>query len=350
MAKRALPISDLFNKIPGRAYLLTAIIIFATANSVIRKLTDIGAQNLIDGRNPISLCNVLFVGNLCALIVLILIYRQQWQTRVLRQLSGTDWLGLTGVALLEGALAPALIFTALDLTAVNNVILIGRIEPPLTLALSVLLLRERVNSWVIGGAIASFIGVVLTIVLQPAATTMMEMGGFQIGQGDLMAAGWAVTIAISTIISKAKLRNIPLGIFTIYRTALGTIVFFVTALKLYGAVHFADAFSPLLWQWMILYGAVIVAGGQFCFFNGLKQTNASEVSFASSFSPIAGILAAYFILAEAPTTAQYIGGSVILLGIVLNQLGTRQQPAESTSAIQSEACKEIEIEAGFKGI
>lgn len=350
MSKRVLPLSNLFNKIPGRAYLLTAIIIFATANSVVRKLSDIGAQNLIDGRNPISLCNVLFVGNLCALIVLILIYCQQWQISVLKQLSGTDWIGLTGVALLEGALAPALIFTALDLTTVNNVILIGRIEPPLTLALSVLLLRERVNSWVVGGAIASFIGVVLTIVLQPPPETMMAMGGFQLGRGDLMAAGWAVTIAISTIISKAKLRNIPLGIFTIYRTALGTIVFFVAALHLYGAVHFVDAFSPVLWQWMILYGAVIVAGGQFCFFNGLKQTNASEVSLASSFSPIAGILAAYFILAEAPTTAQYIGGSVILLGIIINQIGTRQQPAETTAALESESSKEMEMEAGFKGI
>jgi hypothetical protein len=57
--------------IPGRAYLLTAVVIFAAANAVTRKLTDIGAQNLVDGRNPISLCNVLFVGNLVALMALV---------------------------------------------------------------------------------------------------------------------------------------------------------------------------------------------------------------------------------------------------------------------------------------
>ena len=36
---------------------------------------------------------------------------------------------------------------------VTNVVLIGRIEPPLALALSIFLLRERVDIWSIIGAI-----------------------------------------------------------------------------------------------------------------------------------------------------------------------------------------------------
>ena len=47
-------ITNLLNKIPGRTYLLVAILIFAASNSVTRRLTEIGAENLIDGRNPIS--------------------------------------------------------------------------------------------------------------------------------------------------------------------------------------------------------------------------------------------------------------------------------------------------------
>lgn len=69
--------SDTISRVPGRAYLLLAILIFAAANSVTRKLTQIGAQNLIASRNPISICNVLFVGNLCALLALIFIYRKR---------------------------------------------------------------------------------------------------------------------------------------------------------------------------------------------------------------------------------------------------------------------------------
>ena len=54
------------SRISGQAYLWLAIIIFGASSAVTRKLTEIGAQHFIDGRNPISLCNVLFVGNLCA--------------------------------------------------------------------------------------------------------------------------------------------------------------------------------------------------------------------------------------------------------------------------------------------
>jgi len=342
--------SDAISRVPGRAYLLLAILIFAAANSVTRKLTQIGAQNLIAGRNPISICNVLFVGNLCALLALIFIYRKQWNLPSLKQLSWTDWLGLIGVAILSGALAPALIFTALDLTTVNNVVLIGRIEPPLALALSVLLLRERVNRWVVAGALVSFIGVALTIILQEPGRNMVQMEGVQIGRGELMAALGAICLAFSTIISKVKLRQIPLGIFTIFRTALGTFLFFVATLKLYGAIHFRDAFSPFLWQWMLVYGAVIVVGGQLSWFTGLKSSSASEVSLASSFSPVAGILTAYLILREAPTMAQYIGGSVIIGGIVLNQIGVFRKSTETPPTTPVNSAKEMDMEVGFKGV
>ena len=129
-----------FNKIPGRAYLLIGVMIFGVANSVTRKLTEIGAENLIDGRNPISLCNVLFVGNLCALIALIGVYSRQLNPTAFRHLSSKNWCYLLLVALLSGALAPGLFFSALEQTAVNNVILDSRIEPPLILLLSVIFL------------------------------------------------------------------------------------------------------------------------------------------------------------------------------------------------------------------
>ena len=340
-------ITKLFN--PGRTYLLLAILIFAAANSITRKLTEIGAQNLIDGRNPIAFCNVLFVGNLCALLALIVIYGRQWNFTTIKKLSTTDWLGLLGVAILSGALAPSLIFMALENTAVNNVVLVGRIEPPLALALSIIFLKEKVNSWVIAGAVVSFIGVILTIILQPPEPNMINMSGsLMIGKGEIMAAAGAISLAISTIISKVKLRQIPLGIFTIFRTFTGTLIFFVVAMKLYGLIHFVDVLSPFVWQWMLLYGAVIIVGGQLLWFQGLKKTTAADVSLASSFSPVAGILAAYLILGAVPTTAQYLGGSVIILGIILNQIGIKNQVPKSINS--EKIVIEQDMEIGFKGM
>lgn len=340
-----------FDRIPGRAYLLTAILIFAAASAVTRKLTEIGANNLVDGRNPISFCNVLFVGNLCALIFLLLIYGKYLNRSTLKKLSFSDWLGVVGVAILAGALAPALIFSALDITTVNNVILIGRIEPPLVLFLSILLLKERVNFWIVVGSFISFIGVVLTVLLQEPENVqnmMMEVMDCQIGVGEFLAAGGAIALAISTIISKIKLKAIPLSIFSIFRTAIGTVVFFVVVIILFSPSHFTDVFSPLLWQWMLFYSLVIVVGGQLAWFKGLKKTGAADVSLASSFSPIAGIISAYLLLGEAPTTAQYIGGSVIAIGIFLNQIGVTKLAKSKEMPQVTE--KEMDLEVGYKGI
>ena len=108
-----------------------------------------------------------------------------------------------------------------------------------------------------------------------------------------------------------------------------------------------DVSAPIVWQWMLLYGVVIVVGGQLAWFKGLKTTNASDVSLVSSISPVAGILFALIILGEVPTVAQYIGGAVIILGIICNQVGVSLQSrmSESTEVWQ----KEMDGEVGFKG-
>ena len=342
---------NLVQRIPGRAYLLIGVTIFGAANAVTRRLTELGAENLIDGRNPISFCNVLFVGNIWALFIFLLLYYKELNRETVQKISGKDWLALTGVAALAGALAPALFFSALERTTVNNVILIGRIEPPLVLALSIFILRERVNGWVILGAIVSFVGVGLTVFIPDPGREMMNMGGFQIGIGEFLVAGGAISAAVATIISKLSLRNISLGFFNVYRTFVSTIIFFTIVTLLFGLGHFMDVFAPIIWQWMLIYSLVIVVCGQFCWFSGLKKSDASEISLANSFAPIAGVLASYFILGEVPTAAQYIGGSVIILGIVLNQIGVSKVPPQSSELPPpNRSTEDLERTPGFKGV
>jgi drug/metabolite transporter (DMT)-like permease len=340
-------------RISGKVYLWIAIIIFGASNAITQKLTRIGSQNFVGGENPISFCNVLFVGNLCALIVMISIYWRQWNLNTVKQISHKEWMNLTLVAILSGALAPALIFQALALTSVNNVILVGRLEPPLTLALSVWLLGETVNLWQVMGAITALIGVSLSIFLYTPQENMMSLAGVTVGVGEVLAAIGAIALAISTIISKGRVSNVPLAIFSVYRTALGTAIFFILALIFYGSDHFMNAFSPFLWKWMLLYGTIIVVVGQSFWNRGLRASQVSTISLASSFTPIAGIVAAYLILGETPTIAQYIGGSVILVGIILSQIGIKRQTsarAAMNRVDSAEAQQEVETGIGFKGI
>jgi drug/metabolite transporter (DMT)-like permease len=334
----------------GQLSLWSAVLIFGASSAVTRKLTQIGAHHLVNGHNPISMCNVLFVGNLCALLVLIIVYRQQFSVRALRSLSRQEGVGLVSVAVLAGAIAPGLIFWALSLTTVNDVVLIGRLEPPLTLLLSLWFLKERVNVWELLGAFVSFAGVGLSVILQPPQPGMMTIAGFQIGMGEIFTGLGAIALSASTIMSKRWLGRVPLGAYSIVRTGLGTVIFFILALLLYGRDHFMQAFSPILWKWMLIYGPVIVVLGQSLWVHGLRTSTVSQASLAGSFTPIAGFLFAYVILGEAPTLAQYIGGAIVLLGIGLSQIGIWRREALSKSETEStQMSQAMEGKIGFKG-
>ena len=54
-------------QVPSPMYLGIAVLIFAASNSLTRRIVEIGQAHAINGINPISLCNVLFVGNIFVL-------------------------------------------------------------------------------------------------------------------------------------------------------------------------------------------------------------------------------------------------------------------------------------------
>ncbi|HEY9825750.1 MAG TPA: DMT family transporter [Stenomitos sp.] len=337
----------------GQVFLWLAVVIFGASSAVTRKLTELGSQNMVNGYNPISLCNVLFVGNLCALLVLSVIHRRQLSRAAFGHLSRREWMSLVIVAILAGALAPSLIFVGLAQTSVNNVVLVGRLEPPLTLLLSVWILREPVKRWEVLGASTAFVGVVLTLTLQMPAVPMMTMGAFHIGRGEVMAVAGAATLAVATIISRARLGRVSIGLYSLVRTALGTLIFYIIAFVLYGGHHFMDVLSPFLWQWMLLYGAVIVVLGQSLWISGMRIAGISTASLVASFTPVAGLLAAFVILGETPTYAQTVGGGVILLGVGFGQIGVqrRRWVASKMRGSRMGAVEQvIELQMGFKGM
>jgi drug/metabolite transporter (DMT)-like permease len=339
----------MFRAIPSFAYLWLAVVIFATSNSIVKILIDLGSQNAIDGRNPITFCNLLCAGNMCAVLPLLVIYWKQWTFKVLRTLSLSDWASLILLALLTNTLAPWLFFYALDATTVTNVVLVSQIEPPLVLVFSLLILGEGFGLWAGFGALLCVVGVALSVLLQP------NEGSFMIGKGELFVALAAAINAFSTIIAKQRLSRIPMGIFTVFRNMVGTLVFFGIANYYYGPVHFVDLASPYLWKWMLLYGGIIIVGGQTLWFTGLKSARSLDVSLASSSTPIAGVLAAFLILGEQPVTGQYIGGAVLICGIIIGLLASRSRSKE-TKQIPikkvDETSSEVKAErgTGFKGI
>ncbi len=126
-------------------------------------------------------------------------------------------------------------------------------------------------------------------------------------------------------------------------------------LHLYSPEHFRDLTSPFLWKWMLVYGGIIIVGGQLTGFTGLKSARSIDVSLATSSSPIPGVLGAFLILGEQPMPAQFIGGGVLVVGIAVGLLGGRAkaagEDAEPRIALDDAAAAlEAECRTGFKGV
>jgi drug/metabolite transporter (DMT)-like permease len=322
-----------FSRIPGQAYLWIAILIFGASSSVTRKLTELGATQFMNGHNPISLCNVLFVGNVCALGLMLVVYSSQLTAVNLRYISKIEWINLTIVAILSGAIAPAAIFSALALAPVNNIILLGRLEVPLILILSRFILQERLNQYQKIGIFVMLVGIVMAVMGDRMGSSKSSL---MLGTGENLTIAAAVVSAIATLINKQNLSTIPVGVYGIFRTGVGSIVFFVFAILLYGSGHFAEMFAPFLWQWMLVYGGMIVVVGQSLWIKGSRDSSLTVSTIVSCFHPIAGMLFAYWILAEVPTMQQVIGSVILLSGLLLSQVKSdRQQEIPEPSELRT---------------
>ena len=326
----------------GAVLAWTAVIIYASSNSIVTMLTEIGKQHPVEGRNAISFCNLLFVGSLFSIAPMAALFWRDWSRQNLRALTGRHWTMLTISAFLSSALTPGLFFHALEHTTVTNVVLIGRVEPPLFLLSTVLFLRERLDWWSLAGGLIALVGAVLMISLKEDDVAL------SLGTGEIAAFFATLSFITSTLITRTSLQGVPLGIFAIYRTVLGTIVYFLVTMYLFGTDHFQDAFAPVVLQYTWVYALVVVLVGQFTWNLGLKYARSGDVSLATSFSPLAAIIIAMVLIGEDPGPGLYPGAAIILAGILVGQLGRRRREKAEKRAM--DRALELEGRTNFKGV
>ena len=297
-----------------------AVIIYASANSIILILTEIGSNNPVDGRNSITFCNLLFLGSLFSLAPMVFFFWKEWTRENLTKITRSDWIAMTISAILSSALTPSLFFFALEFSTVTNVVLIGRIEPPMMLILSCLALKSAFDRWAFAGALIALVGAVIIITLRS------ENGvGINFGKGEYAALGGIFSFMASNLLSKKKLNQVSFGVFSIYRTTLGTIIYFIWAIYLFGPDHFQDVFAPVVLKWTLVYAVIVIIGGQFAWNMALKKARSSDMSLATSFTPVAAITIAVLLVGEDPGDGIWLGGSVIIGGILLALYGRRRK-------------------------
>ena len=329
-------IKKLANQVPGKAWIWIAVLISAASNSIVAKLHNLGECHLApDGRNPISFCNIFFTGSVVAFFTLLLTHPGEAKPAKLRGFSRKDWVLTLVSGALAGAIAPIMFFKALAETAVTNVVLVQTIEIPMVLVLAWLLRGEKSTPTAILGATVAFAGVILTSILGHA-------GPIHLMRGDVLTITGTFSGVLATQLSRDVLQRMSPILYGVIRNGLGSILFALIVLKFYGPGHFDDVFSPYLLEWTLVYGSIVVVGGQLTWLLGVKSAKASDIALAVAFTPVAGVFFAYLLLGEKPAWGQWVGGAVIMMGVALHLFGERKEPKpESLEPISSSAFRGV---------
>ena len=217
------------------------------------------------------------------------------------------FIGAIGLGLTQG-----ITFTALSLTSAINVGIVFALAPMATMLLARLVLGEPMNGWQGLGMAVAFTGIVVICV--HGSLTMLL--GLQVGLGDLVALGAVVFFAGYTVLLKRArfdLPPLPLLVILLASGSLASLPFSLWEIGHGEHEHLARAGYLAL-----LYCSVV--GGAFMYFLynwsigilGAARAGTliySQMLFATFF--------AWLILGEAIEGYHYLGGGLVIAGVLL---------------------------------
>lgn len=217
---------------------------------------------------------------------------------------------LTGLAMgvLGYAAQAGLYFTALSRIDASLVALLLYVYPVLVMAAALALGRERASARRVSALCLASAGILL--VLGGAATGRFD------GVGALMALGAALTYTGYILVGDRLGGAItPLGLAALVCT--GATATFLGAAAVRGAPDLG--FGPAGWLWLVLLALVSTVGAILLFFAGLARVGPSVAALLSILEPVVTVGLAAGVFGETLGPAQWLGGALVLLSVLVVQ-------------------------------
>jgi len=219
--------------------------------------------------------------------------------------------GLTGIFLYMWAFNAG---TALVPSGVAGFIIASC--PVFTLIFAIIFLKERTTRWVWLGVAVSFVGVVVI-----AATQITERFALNLGIGLLLGA--AVSTSIFFIIQKVLLKKYTIMQVTAYPILFGTafmLIFLPSLLDQWGSA--APAAHITVVYLGIFPAAIAYFLWNYALANAQKTVHVTSMLYLS---PFLASLMAFIWLGEHIPPLAYIGGVVIITGLIITNFLRRER-------------------------
>ncbi|WP_406945407.1 DMT family transporter [Halobacillus sp. SY10] len=232
----------------------------------------------------------------------------------IKQTNKKDWV----LAILSGVFLAfhfILWFESLNYTTVASSVVLVALQPVFAFMGTYLFFKERFT-----------VGAILSLVITLTGSVIIGWGDFQISGtalfGDLLALLGAITVTGYFLLGQnlRKRQSIMTYTFIAYGMAAATLLLYNLALDYSFTGYDGD-------QWLIFLGLAIIPTffGHTLFNWTLKWFSTSTISMAVLVEPIGASILAYWILDEVITWTQWLGGSIVIFGLMMFILSTMKK-------------------------
>jgi drug/metabolite transporter (DMT)-like permease len=218
-------------------------------------------------------------------------------------------MGTGGIAAgIVGAASTAAFIPAFKYTSIANVSLIYAATPLFAAVIARIWIGERMRPVVITGCVASLVGVAIIV--------FGSLGHVNL-KGDLLALWMALTMAIIFVIYRVWPETPAAGPATLSSVIL-----------LPFAMAFGAPFSNSMHEIIIMaaFGAFF-AVASVTLAEGAKRLPAGEAALLSNLEVALAPVLAWLVFSEFPVMATVLGGTFVVIGVLISQRQSAQQPA-----------------------
>ncbi|GEN88221.1 DMT family transporter [Oceanobacillus sp. FSL W8-0428] len=223
-----------------------------------------------------------------------------------------------GLSILAGvflALFFILWFESLNHTSVASSVVLISLQPILAFIGTYFIFGERFSS-----------GAVISIFIVLLGGLIIGSGDFQLSgdvlYGDMLALLGAIAVTTYFLSGQHVRKNVSLITYTFIVYSISAVT-----LTLFNIIQQENFFSYPASHWWIFIALAIIPTflGHSLFNWSLKWLSTSTISMAIVFEPVGAGILAFLILNEAPTWAQFLGGTIIVIGLFLFILSTSRK-------------------------
>jgi len=266
----------------------------------------------VESAPPLEFSAVRFV--IASLVLAVIVVATRTRVR-------TDGLGPVVLSAVSGYLGyNALVFVGLTMAPASDAALIVPTTIPVLTASAATFVGERVTATKVAGFALASIGGALVVA---AGQTGGELSGRRL-LGDVLMLGGAVCWAVYTTLGTIALRTwSPLEVVAI-AAPIGALLLLPFGLLEQG-YRDLGAWSAGVWA-DVLYLALVVTLGSFTLFYWIvRRVGAGIAAMSSYFVPVLTLAMAVTLLGDRPRPLQLVGGLVILAGVRVATLRSREQ-------------------------